>query len=227
LKICISGAAPCPVDVIQGFEKLTGCQVVEGFGITEASPITHINPIGGINKPGSIGLPVPDTQIKIVSLDNGKSEMPVSEPGELCIKGPQVSEHGYYNMPQETALTFREGWLYTGDIAYRDSDGYTFIVDRKKDMILAGGYNIYPREIDEVLFDHPGILEVCAKGVPDDYRGESVKVFVVPQPGVALTEEAVIEWCRQKLAAYKVPKYVEFIDELPKSTVGKILRKVL
>jgi long-chain acyl-CoA synthetase len=227
LKLCVSGAAPCPVNVIQQFETATGAQIVEGFGISEASPVTHINPIGGVNKPGSIGLPVPDTQIKIVDTENGHEAVASGQPGELCIKGPQVSTHGYYNMPEETRETFRDGWLYTGDVARIDADGYVYIVDRKKDMILAGGYNIYPREIDEVLFEHPKIKEACAKGVADDYRGESVRAYVVPMPGADLTEADVTSWCREKLAAYKVPKSVVFMDELPKSAVGKILRKDL
>jgi long-chain acyl-CoA synthetase len=227
LKLCVSGAAPCPVDVIQQFETATGAQIVEGFGISEASPVTHINPIGGVNKPGSIGLPFPDTQIKVVDVENGHEEVTLGQPGELCIKGPQVSTHGYYNMPEETRETFRDGWLYTGDMARIDEDGYVYIVDRKKDMILAGGYNIYPREIDEVLFEHPKIKEACAKGIADDYRGETVRAYVVPMPGAELTEEDVTAWCREKLAAYKVPKSVVFMDELPKSAVGKILRKDL
>lgn len=227
LKLCVSGAAPCPVDVIQQFEAATGAQIVEGFGISEASPVTHINPIGGVNKPGSIGLPFPDTQIKVVDMENGHDEVPLGQPGELCIKGPQVSTHGYYNMPEETRETFRDGWLFTGDMARIDEDGYVYIVDRKKDMILAGGYNIYPREIDEVLFGHPKIKEACAKGIADDYRGETVRAYVVPMPGADLTEEDVTTWCREKLAAYKVPKSVVFMDDLPKSGVGKILRKDL
>ena len=227
LEVCVSGAAPCPVDVIRRFEKITGAQIVEGFGISEASPATNLNPVGGINKPGSIGLPLADTHIRIVSMEDGQTEMPVDQPGELCISGPQVSTHGYYNMPGETAATFRDGWLYTGDIARVDEDGYTWIIDRKKDMIIAGGYNIYPRDIDEVLFEHPKIEEACTLGAPDAYRGETVKAFVVTMAGEQMTEKEVKDWCRSKLAAYKVPKIVEFVDALPKSAVGKILRKAL
>ncbi len=153
--------------------------------------------------------------------------MPANEPGELCIKGPQVSDSGYFKMPEETRDTFEDGWLYTGDIAKLDDDGYTFIVDRKKDMIIAGGYNIYPRDIDEVLFTHPKIAEACAKGVADEYRGETVKAFIVLKEGETLTKQEVIDFCKEKLAAYKVPKIVEFMDDLPKSAVGKILRKDL
>ncbi|MBU2511896.1 long-chain fatty acid--CoA ligase [bacterium] len=227
LKICVSGAAPCPVDVIKRFEAMSGAQIVEGFGISEASPATSINPVGGINKPGSIGLPLSDTEVKIVDLDDRNKELPANEAGELCIKGPQVSDLGYYKMPEETKETFVDGWLYTGDIAKIDDDGYTFIVDRKKDMIIAGGYNIYPRDIDEVLFTHPKIAEACTKGVADEYRGETVKAFIVLKEGEVLTKQEVIDFCKEKLAAYKVPKIVEFMDELPKSAVGKILRKDL
>ncbi len=224
LKLCISGAAPCPVEIIRQFEGVTGSRILEGFGISEASPVTHLNPVDGINKPGSIGRPLPGTISRIVSMEDGAVEVPLGEPGELCIHGPQVSL-GYYNMPGETAGAFKDGWLYTGDVAIMDEDGYTFIVDRKKDMILAGGYNVYPREIDEVLFEHPKILEACAKGVPDPYRGETVKAFVVKAPGETLTEKEVVDWCREKLAAYKVPKQIQVVDGLPKSAVGKILRK--
>lgn len=227
LDICVSGAAPCPVDIIKRFEEMTGAQIVEGFGISEASPATNINPVGGVNKPGSIGLPLPDTEVKIADLENKTKEMPLNEPGELCIKGPQVSAMGYFKMPEETAETFIDGWLYTGDIAKMDEEGYTYIVDRKKDMIIAGGYNIYPRDIDEVLFSHPKIAEACAKGVADEYRGETVKAFIVVKEGETMTKQDVIDFCKEKLAAYKVPKLVEFLDELPKSAVGKILRKDL
>ncbi len=227
LDICVSGAAPCPVDVIRRFEDLTKAQIVEGFGISEASPATCINPVGGINKPGSIGLPLPDTLVKIVDLYDKSKELGPNQPGELVVFGPQVSDGGYLNMPEETAETFQDGWLYTGDIAQMDEDGYTYIVDRKKDMIIAGGYNIYPREIDEVLFTHPKIAEACAKGVADDYRGETVKAFVALKQGESITADEVIEHCKKSLAAYKVPKIVEFREELPKSAVGKILRKEL
>lgn len=227
LQICVSGAAPCPVDVIKQFEQITGAQMVEGFGISEASPATNLNPVGGKNIPGSIGLPLPDTEVKIVNMVDKSLEMDIGEPGELCIKGPQVANLGYYNMPDETAKTFQDGWLFTGDVGKMDEKGYVYIVDRIKDMIIAGGYNIYPRDIDEVLFTHPKILEACAKGVPDEYRGETVKAYVVAKPGESLTNDEVINFCKEKLAAYKVPKIIEFMDELPKSAVGKILRKEL
>ena len=228
LKGCISGSAPLPVDVKKKFEEITKMQIVEGFGLTEASPVTHCNPFGDgvIEKPGSIGMPFPDTLCKIVDIDNGIKEMPVGEPGELIIKGPQVMK-GYKNLPKETAETIRKGWLYTGDIAQMDKDGYFYIVDRKKDMIIAGGYNIYPRDIDEVLFENPKVLEACAIGIPDEYRGETVKVFIVLKEGETATEDEIIEFCKKKLAKYKVPKIVEFVEELPKNLVGKVLRKEL
>jgi long-chain acyl-CoA synthetase len=226
IRGCFSGAAPLPVEVIKEFEAKTGAQICEGYGLSETSPVATINPYGGKTLPGSIGLPVPDTELKIVDLEEGTKEMPAGQEGEVCIRGPQVMS-GYYKMPDETAKTLRDGWLYTGDIGKMDENGYFYIVDRKKDMIIAGGYNIYPRDIDEVLFEHPKVMEACAIGVPDKYRGETVKVFVVLKPGETMTEQEVIDYCKTKLAAYKVPKMVEFIDSLPKSNVGKILRKEL
>jgi len=226
IKGCFSGAAPLPVEVIKDFEAKTGSQICEGYGLSETSPVATTNPYGGKTKVGSIGLPVSDTDIKIVDLADGTKEMPVGEAGEVLVKGPQVTS-GYYKMPEETANAIKDGWLYTGDIGKMDEEGYFFIVDRKKDMVIAGGYNIYPREIDEVLFEHPKVLEACAVGIPDPYRGETIKAFVVLKPGETLTEEEVIKYCAEKLAKYKVPKIVEFIGSLPKSGVGKILRKEL
>ncbi|MEJ5347392.1 MAG: long-chain fatty acid--CoA ligase [Desulfosoma sp.] len=226
IRFCITGSAPMPVEVLKKFEEMTGCIIVEGYGLSEASPVTHVNPISGMRKPGSIGIPVSSTDARIVSLEDGVSEAPVGQPGELVVKGPQVMM-GYWNMPEETASTLRDDWLYTGDIATMDDDGYFFIVDRKKDMIISGGYNIYPREIDEVLYTHPKVLDAVAVGVPDPYRGEAVKAFVVPKPGETVTEEEIIQFCKSKLAAYKVPKAVEIRESLPKTMVGKILRKEL
>jgi long-chain acyl-CoA synthetase len=226
IKGCFSGAAPLPVEVIKDFEAKTGSQICEGYGLSETSPVVTTNPYGGKTKVGSIGLPVSDTDIKIVDLMDGTKEMPVGEPGEVLVKGPQVTS-GYYKMPEETAAAIRDGWLYTGDIGTMDAEGYFYIVDRKKDMVIAGGYNIYPREIDEVLFEHPKILEACAVGIPDPYRGETIKAFVVLKPGQTLTQEEVIKYCGEKLAKYKIPKMVEFVGALPKSGVGKILRKEL
>ncbi|ROR01962.1 long-chain-fatty-acid--CoA ligase [Desulfosoma caldarium] len=226
IRFCITGSAPMPVEVLKKFEDMTGCIIVEGYGLSEASPVTHVNPISGTRKPGSIGIPVSSTDARIISLEDGVSEAPVGQPGELAVKGPQVML-GYWNMPEETASTLRDGWLYTGDVATMDEDGYFYIVDRKKDMIIAGGYNIYPREIDEVLYTHPKVLDAVAVGVPDPYRGETVKAFIVPKPGETVTEEEIIQFCKSKLAAYKVPRAVEIRESLPKTMVGKILRKEL
>ncbi|MDY0040569.1 MAG: long-chain fatty acid--CoA ligase [Desulforhabdus sp.] len=226
IRFCITGSAPMPVEVLRRFEELTGSIIIEGYGLTEASPVTHCNPLKGTRKVGSIGIPLPDTDCKIVDLDLGVEEQPLNTEGELLIRGPQVMQ-GYWKMPKESATTLRDGWLYTGDIATMDEQGYTYIVDRKKDMIIAGGFNIYPREIDEVLYEHPQILDAVTVGVPDAYRGETVKVFIVPKPGEKLTEQEIIQFCKSRLAAYKVPKMVEFRESLPKTTVGKILRKEL
>jgi len=226
INYVVSGSAPLPVEIMRRFEELTGGVILEGFGLTESSPVTHVNPVKGKRKPGSIGIAVPSTDARIVDLDQGSREQPTKEPGELVVKGPQVMK-SYWNMPGETAEALRDGWLYTGDIAYMDDDGYAYIVDRKKDMIIAGGFNIYPRDVDEVLYEHPKIADAVTIGIPDPYRGETVKVFVVVKPGETLTQEEVIAHCRERLAAYKVPRYVEFRAELPKTIVGKVLRKEL
>ncbi|MBU2547734.1 MAG: long-chain fatty acid--CoA ligase [Proteobacteria bacterium] len=226
VKGCVSGAAPLALETIREWEEKVGTTIVEVYGLTECSPLSHANPWRGQTKVGSVGLPISDTDCRIVDLDAGETDMPQGQPGEILLKGPQVTR-GYYQKPEETAESFRDGWFYTGDIGYMDEQGYLFIVDRKKDMIIAGGYNIYPRDIDEVLFEHPKILEACAVGVPDPYRGETVKAFVVTRPGETLTEAEVIGYCREKLAAYKAPKLVEFVDELPKSMIGKVLRREL
>ena len=226
IKVCSSGSAPMPVEALRRFEELTGGKISEGYGLTEASPVTHSNPFLGKRKVGSIGLPRPDTDAKVVDLETGEKELPPGEEGELCIRGPQVMK-GYWNRPAETKTTLRNGWLYTGDIARMDEEGYFYIVDRKKDMIICGGYNVYPREIEEVLYLYPKIQEACVVGIPDSYRGETVKAFVVLRDGEKASPEEVIEFCRQKLARYKVPTIVEFRKELPKSHVGKVLRKIL
>lgn len=226
LRVCVSGGAPLPVEVRQKFEARTGGKLVEGYGLTEASPVTHINPPTGSPKVGSIGQPVADTQVRIVDLETGTRDLPPGEVGEIIIRGPQVMQ-GYWNKPQETAQVLRDGWLYTGDIAKKDADDYYYIVDRKKDMIIAGGYNIYPREVEEVLFENPKIAEAAVIGVPDPYRGETVKAFVVLRPGATATAEEIIAFCRERLAAYKVPRIVVFRDSLPKSAVGKYLRREL
>jgi long-chain acyl-CoA synthetase len=223
---CISGSAPLPLEVRDRFEALSGCTMLEGYGLTEAAPVTHFNPIQGKRPPGSMGLPLPGTLAKVVDAETGSRELPPGEEGELAIFGPQVME-GYWQNPQETAMVLRDGWLYTGDLARMDEDGYFYIVERKKDLIIAGGYKIYPREVEEVLYQHPGVKEAAAFGVPDAYRGETVKVVIVPRDGVSLTAADIEAHCRGLLAVYKVPKIIEFRTELPKSLVGKVLRRVL
>jgi len=227
IKGCFSGSAPLPVEVINKFEKKTGSIIVEGFGLTESSPVTHVNPFRGRRKVGSIGVPLPSTECRIVDLEDPAKEIPAGEPGELLIRGPQIMK-GYLNKPEETAKTLtKEGFLCTGDVAKMDEDGYFYIVDRIKDMIISGGYNVYPRDIDEVLYEHPKIVEACAVGMPHPKRGESIKAFVVLKQGQTLTEKEVIDYCAERLARYKLPVAVEFREELPKSNVGKILRKDL
>ena len=226
LEGCFSGSAPLPVEVIREFEKVSGAIIVEGFGMTETSPITHINPFYGVRKPGSIGLPIPDTLARIVDLETGEKEMPIGMPGELIIQGPQVTG-GYFNNPAETAHLLRKGWCYTGDIAIMDEDGYFYIVDRKKDMIITGGFNVYPREVDEIFYTLPQVKEACTIGIPDPKRGENVKVFVVLKEGQTATQEELIVCCKTKLATYKLPSEIEFRTELPKSAIGKILREDL
>ncbi|MGD8250798.1 MAG: long-chain fatty acid--CoA ligase [Desulfobacterales bacterium] len=226
IKGCFSGSAPLPVEVIRDFEKKTGAVIVEGYGLTESSPVTHVNPFQGTRKVGSIGLPISDTDAKIVDLADGTREMPVGESGELCIRGPQVMK-GYWRRPEATQETLQDSWLFTGDIATMDEDGYFFIVDRKKDMIISGGYNVYPRDIEEVIFENPKVAEATAIGIPHPTRGEQVKVFIVLKEGETATKEEMIEFCKGKLAVYKLPTEVAFLDELPKTNVGKVLKKNL
>jgi len=222
----VSGAAPLAADTIRDMKDLTGATILEVYGQTETAPIATVTPWGGEIKPGTVGIPVPDTDVKIVDLETGEKELDRGDVGEIIIQGPQ-NMMGYYKKPEETARALRNGWVYTGDIGMFDEDGYLSVVDRKKDMIIAGGYNIYPVEIDDVLFDHPKVLEACCIGVPDEYRGETVKAFIVCKEGETLTEEEVIAYCKENLAPYKVPKQIEFADDLPKSVVGKILRREL
>ncbi len=223
---CFSGSAPLPVEVIKDFEGRTGGVIVEGYGLTEATPVTHCNPFKGKRKVGSIGLPLPDTECRIVDVDTGKKEVPVGESGELIVKGPQVMK-GYRKKPEENAIALRNGWLHTGDIATMDKEGYFYIVDRKKDMIISGGYNVYPRDVEEVLFENPKVLEACAIGIPHPKRGEQIKVFIVLKQGQTATEQEIIDFCKTRLATYKLPTVVEFRKELPKTNVGKVLRKEL
>jgi long-chain acyl-CoA synthetase len=224
IKGFFSGAAPLAADTLQQLKDLTGATMLEVYGLTETAAMATVTPWGGTIKPGTVGTPLPSTDIKIVDIETGKEEKKIGEPGEIIIKGPQVMK-GYYKKPEETAAVLKDGWLYTGDIGMFDEDGYMTIVDRKKDMIIAGGFNVYPREIDEILFQHPKVLEACTIGVPDQYRGETVKAYVVVKPGETLSAEEVIQYCREKLAPYKAPKMIEFIDALPKSAVGKVLRR--
>ena len=226
INIFIAGAAPLPTDVKDRLEKLTGAGMVNVYGLTEMTPMGTATPLKGPNKPGTVGVPLPNTDLRLVDLNTGTETVPAGEPGEICFKGPQIMA-GYHKRPDETEQTIRDGWLFTGDIGVLDEDGFLAIVDRKKDMIVASGYNVYPNEIDDVLFAHPKILEACTIGVPDEYRGETVKSFIVVKPGETVSEADVTAFCKEKLAPYKVPKQISFTDELPKSTVGKILRKNL
>ena len=232
IKACISGSAPLLRETKEKFEALTGGVVFEGFGLSEAPTATHCNPLLGVNKTGSIGMPMPDVECKIIDLDDGVTELAAGEVGELVIRGPQVMK-GYHNMPTETANTLRDlgdggkPWLFTGDIARMDEDGYFYIVDRKKELIKPGGYQVWPREVEEVIIAHPKVMEVGVAGIPDPYRGETVKAWVVVKPGETVTEDEIKAFCKEKLAAFKVPTHVEFRSELPKTTVGKILRREL
>jgi len=225
IRACISGAAPLPNEVRKQFEAATGGRLVEGYGLTEASPVTHCNPLKGVVKE-CIGIPFPDTDARVVGPDDPSRELAQGDVGELAVRGPQVMK-GYWHQPEETATVLRDGWLLTGDLARMDEDGYFYIVDRKKDMILCSGYNVYPREVEEVLFMHPAVGEAAAIGVPDPYRGETVKAFVVLKAGKTATEADIIAFCKERLAPFKVPKAVEFATALPMSLVGKVLRRQL
>ena len=225
IRACVSGAAPLPNEVRRAFDKITGGRIVEAYGLSEASPATHANPLAGPVK-DCIGIPLPDTDAKLVDQDDASREVPGGRLGELAVRGPQVMK-GYWNRPEETAAVLRDGWLLTGDLATMDADGYFAIVDRKKDIILCSGYNVYPREVEEVLFTHPAVAEAAAVGVSDPYRGESVKAFVVLKGGTTASEADIIAFCKERLAPFKVPKQVEFATNLPKSLVGKVLRREL
>ncbi len=225
LGLLISGAAPMPAELIEKVQDM-GIFFGEGYGLSESTSLGISSPILGMKKTGSIGIPFPDNDVKLVDVEEGVGEVKQGEPGEIVMKGPLIMQ-GYWNNPEETKDQLKDGWLHTGDVAIADEDGYIFIVDRKKDMIIAGGFNIYPREIDEVLYQHPKVAEAVSVGIPDEYRGETVKAFIVLKEGQAATDKEIIEFCRARLAPYKVPKQVEFRDSLPKSAVGKILRKIL
>ncbi len=226
IEACISGSAPLPIEVQEKFEEVTGGKLVEGYGLTESSPVTHSNFIWEERINGSIGVPWPDTDATIFKMDGELEPADIGEVGEIAVKGPQIMK-GYWKNEEETAKVLKDGWLLTGDMGYMDEKGYFYVVDRKKDMIIASGYNIYPREVEEVLYEHPSVQEAVVAGVPDPYRGETVKAYVVLKDGANLTEEALNEYSRKHLAAYKVPRIYEFRDELPKTAVGKILRRKL
>lgn len=227
IRICVSGSAPLPREIFRRFQEVTGASILEGYGLTEASPITHINPLGREGqKANSIGMPLPSTDARIVDMEGGSQTLPPGKMGELIIQGPQIMS-GYWRRPDETANALRNGWLYTGDLATMDDEGYFYIVDRKKDMVIVGGYNVYPREVDEVLTEHPKVLEAVSVGIHDDLRGEVLKAYIVPRAGEILTKAEIVAWCRHKLASYKVPRLVEFRKELPKTIVGKVLRRAL
>lgn len=223
---CFSGSAPLPVEVINAFEAKTGAVIVEGFGMTESCPVTHINPFKGKRKVGSIGIPLSDTECRIVALNDASTDVAAGEIGELLVKGPQVMK-GYWDRPDATAETITDGWLHTGDIARMDEEGYFYIVDRKKDMIISGGFNVYPRDIEEVFFEHPKVVEATAIGIPHPKRGEAIKVFVVLKEGQTATVEELLKYCEDKLAKYKWPTEIEFREDLPKTSVGKVLKKEL
>jgi long-chain acyl-CoA synthetase len=220
MEICLSGGAPCPEELLRGWETETGCVILEGWGMSEGAPI-HSNPLNGPRKIRSVGVTPPHTQAEVVDLETGTRVLPTGEAGEIRIRGAQYVS-GYRNRPEENAQSFRDGWFYTGDIGYYDEDGYMFLVDRKKEMCIVGGYNVYPREVDELLFKHPAIAEAATIGVPDSFSGEAIKACVVLKPGAALDEEGLKEYCRKSLVKYKVPTQVEFLDALPKTGAGKI-----
>lgn len=231
LRFAVSAAAPLPPEVQQQFEAVTGGIMVEAYGLTETGPAATMDPIGH-PRPRSIGVPLPDTDLKIVDVETGEQELPQGEIGEIIIKGPQVMK-GYWKMPTETANALRTGpdgqpgWFFSGDLGYMDEDGYFHIVDRKKDLIICGGYNVYPAEVEAVLYEHPKVKEAAIVGVPDMTRGETVKAYIVLKEGETATEEEIIAFCRERMAAYRVPRIVEFRDELPKSIIGKVLRRML
>jgi long-chain acyl-CoA synthetase len=229
VQACISGGAPLPQAVAMRFQEITGARLVEGYGLTEASPVTHGNPFDGRARPGSIGLPIPDTDCKIVDLQDPDREVDVGDRGELCVRGPQVML-GYWDRPEETALAIRNGWLHTGDVAVMDPDGFFRIVDRLKELIIVSGFNVYPTEVEDALYHHPKIQKVSVVGVPDERTGEAVKAFIVLRPGVQATADEIVAWARDPangLSGYRVPKQIEFRDSLPETLIGKVLRRVL
>jgi long-chain acyl-CoA synthetase len=228
IKYCISGAAPLPAKIQADFEAITHGKLVEGYGLSEAAPVTHCNPLTENNRHGSIGLPLPNVEAAILNRETGEM-LPVGEVGEIMVKGPNIMR-GYWKRETETVAIFSNGWMHTGDLGMMDADGYFYIKERAKDMIIAGGFNIYPREVEEVLFQHPSILEAAVVGVPDEYRGETVAAFVVLKPGVASSEATrkdILAFCEKNLTRYKLPRILEFRTSLPKSLIGKVLRREL
>lgn len=229
IKACFSGAAKMPGAVLERFESATGGTIVEGYGLTETSPTTHANPITGVRKEGSVGLPFPDTDCRIVDLDDPTRDVQPGEEGELLISGPQVMA-GYWNKPEETESVFMDGWFRTGDVVRMDDDGYFYIVDRIKEMIIVSGFNVYPNEVEEVIYRHPKVAKVAVIGIPDETTGEAIKAFIVLHEGDTATADEIIEWCRDPetgLAGYRVPKQIEFRESIPETMVGKVLRRVL
>jgi long-chain acyl-CoA synthetase len=226
IRYCLSGSAPLPVEVARRFESLTGGIVIEGYGLSETSPVTHVNLLHGERRSGSIGIPIPDTDERVIDLETGTRVLGPNEVGELSVRGPQVML-GYFGHPEETAAVLKDGWFRTGDVARIDADGFAYIVDRKKDMVNVGGMKVYPREVEEVLFQHPAVQDVAAIGVPDVEHGEVIEAFVVKKPGSAVTAEELIAFVRERIAHYKAPRKIEFRDALPRSGVQKVLRRVL
>lgn len=225
INVCISGSAALPLEVQEQFELLTGGRLIEGYGLSEASPVTHANPVWGKRKIGTIGIPMPDTEAAVIDPASGE-RLAAGELGELIVRGPQVMS-GYWNKAAETEQVLKDGWLYTGDLATMDEEGYFTIMDRIKDVIIAGGFNVYPREVEEVLFEHPAVREASVVGIKDEYRGETVKAFIVFKEGWQVSESQLDRWCRERLAAYKVPHHYAFRETLPKTMVGKVLRRKL
>ncbi len=224
IRMCVSGGAPLPVEVKETFERVTGCSLVEGYGLTEASPVVACNPLAGLNKTGAVGLPLPGTTVEIVSLEDGVTVLPTGEIGEICVRGPQLMA-GYWNRPAETAAVLRNGRLHTGDIGRIDEDGYVFVVDRIKDVIIASGFKVYPRDVEEQIYQHPGIAECIVAGVPDAYRGQSVKAYVVRRAGSTVAEEELRDFLRDRLSPIAMPRQFEFRETLPRTMIGKLSRK--
>jgi len=226
IKACISGGAPLPLKVKQRFESLSGCKLIEGYGLTEAAPIVTANPLEGLNKEASIGLPVPGTRVTITAREDPHKVLDIGEHGEICVTGPQVMA-GYWRQPDATAEVMTEGRLRTGDVGYMDEDGYTFIIDRIKDLILVSGFNVYPRNVEEGVYQHPAVAECTVIGVADDYSGEAVKAFVKLKDGQTLTAEALADFLKDKLGKHEQPTHIEFRDALPKTLIGKLSKKEL